>query len=211
MRSARARGRPPHPDVLTPAEWRIVHFVRHGLNNRQIAARFGVSLDAVKYHVENIVTKLGVEGRARLKHWRGIPIDSALGRRKAAMSPPPVLGPIGQISRSVRNIEQSIDWYKNKLGLPHLYTYGKLSFFDCGGTRLYLQENAEPTPESVLYLRVPDINAAYDELQKRGIAFTSAPHLIHRHDDGVEEWMAFFDDLEGRTLAIMCQVKPPAP
>jgi DNA-binding CsgD family transcriptional regulator/catechol 2,3-dioxygenase-like lactoylglutathione lyase family enzyme len=207
----RARGRPPHPDVLTPAEWRIVHFVRHGLNNRQIAARFGVSLDAVKYHVENIVTKLGVDGRARLKHWRGVPNDSALGRRKAAMSAPPVLGPIGQISRSVRNIEQSIDWYKNKLGLTHLYTYGKLSFFDCGGTRLYLQENAEPSPESVLYLRVPDINAAYDELQKRGIAFTSAPHLIHRHDDGIEEWMAFFDDLEGRTLAIMSQVKPPAP
>jgi catechol 2,3-dioxygenase-like lactoylglutathione lyase family enzyme len=120
------------------------------------------------------------------------------------------MGPIGQISRTVRNIEQSIDWYKNKLGLTHLYTYGKLSFFDCGGTRLYLQENAEPSSESVLYLRVPDINAAYDELQQRGIVFTSAPHLIHRHDDGIEEWMAFFDDLEGRTLAIMCQVKPPA-
>jgi len=30
--------------VLTPAEWRILHFVRHGLSNRQLAARFGVSL-----------------------------------------------------------------------------------------------------------------------------------------------------------------------
>ena len=122
------------------------------------------------------------------------------------MATPLTLGPIGQISRSVRNIEQSIDWYKNKLGLTHLYTFGKLSFFDCGGTRLYLQENAEPAAESVLYLRVPDINAAYDELERRGISFTSAPHLIHRHDDGTEEWMAFFDDLEGRTLALMCQV-----
>jgi DNA-binding CsgD family transcriptional regulator len=211
MRSARARGRPPHPDVLTPAEWRNVHFVRHGLSNRQIAARFGVSLDAVKYHVENIVTKLGVEGRARLKHWRGVPNDSALGRRKAAVATPSVLGPIGQISRSVGNIQQSIDWYKDQLGLTHLYTYGKLSFFDCGGTRLFLEERDEPCSESVLYLRVPDINAAYDALQKRGIVFTSAPHLIHRHDDGMEEWMAFFDDLEGRTLALMCQVKPASP
>jgi methylmalonyl-CoA/ethylmalonyl-CoA epimerase len=126
------------------------------------------------------------------------------------MTTPLTLGPIGQISRSVRNIEQSIDWYKNKLGLPHLYTFGKLSFFDCGGTRLYLQENPEPAPESVLYLRVPDINAAYETLQQRGITFKSAPHLIHRHDDGMEEWMAFFDDLEGRALAIMCQVKPAA-
>jgi catechol 2,3-dioxygenase-like lactoylglutathione lyase family enzyme len=188
-----------------------VHFVRHGLSNRQIAARFGISLDAVKYHVENIVTKLGVEGRARVKRWRGAPNDSALGRRKAAVATSPALGPIGQISRSVRNIEQSVDWYTNKLGLKHLYTYGKLSFFDCGGTRLFLEERGEPSSESVLYLRVPDIDAAYDELQKRGIVFTSAPHLIHRHDDGLEEWMAFFDDLEGRTLAIMCQVKPEFP
>jgi len=211
MRSLRARGRPPHPDVLTPAEWRIAHFVRHGLSNRQIATRFGVSLDAVKYHVANIVAKLGVETRARLKHWRGVPNDSALGRRKEVMATPLTLGPIGQISRSVRSIEQSIEWYEHKLGLNHLYTFGKLSFFDCGGTRLFLQESAEPGSESVLYLRVLDINAAYEELQGRGIAFTSAPHLIHRHDDGMEEWLAFFDDLEGRTLAIMCQVKPVVP
>jgi DNA-binding CsgD family transcriptional regulator/catechol 2,3-dioxygenase-like lactoylglutathione lyase family enzyme len=197
--------------VLTPAEWRIAHFVRHGLSNRQIATRFGVSLDAVKYHVANIVAKLGVETRARLKHWRGVPNDSALGRRKEVMATPLTLGPIGQISRSVRSIEQSIEWYEHKLGLKHLYTFGKLSFFDCGGTRLFLQESAEPGSESVLYLRVLDINAAYEELQGRGIAFTSAPHLIHRHDDGMEEWLAFFDDLEGRTLAIMCQVKPVVP
>jgi catechol 2,3-dioxygenase-like lactoylglutathione lyase family enzyme len=126
------------------------------------------------------------------------------------MMTPLALGPIGQVSRSVRNIEQSIDWYKNRLGLPHLYTFGKLSFFDCGGTRLFLEESAEPSSESVLYLRVPDIQEAYDLLQKRGVAFTGAPHLIHRHHDGMEEWMAFFNDLEGRPLAIMAQVKPPA-
>jgi hypothetical protein len=34
--------------------------------------------------------------------------------------------------------------------------------------------------------------------------------MIHRHGDGIEEWMAFFNDLEGRTLAVMCQVPPPA-
>ncbi len=98
-----------------------------------------------------------------------------------------------------------------RASLEHLYTFGKLSFFDCGGTRLFLEENAEPASESVLYLRVPDINVAYQELQARGISYASAPHLIHRHADGMEEWMAFFEDLERRTLAIMCQVKPVAP
>jgi hypothetical protein len=33
------------------------------------------------------------------------------------------------------------------------------------------------------------------------------PHMIHRHDDRTEEWMAFFKDNEGRPLGIMSQVK----
>ena len=37
------RGRPPHDDVLTPAEWRVAEFVRHGLTNPAIAARMGTS------------------------------------------------------------------------------------------------------------------------------------------------------------------------
>jgi hypothetical protein len=32
--------------------------------------------------------------------------------------------------------------------------------------------------------------------------------MIHRHDDGTEEWMAFFNDNEGRPLAIMTQMRP---
>ena len=32
------RGRPPHDDQLTPAEWRVVEAVRHGLSNPEIAA-----------------------------------------------------------------------------------------------------------------------------------------------------------------------------
>jgi methylmalonyl-CoA/ethylmalonyl-CoA epimerase len=34
--------------------------------------------------------------------------------------------------------------------------------------------------------------------------------MIHRHDDGTEEWMAFFNDNEGRPLAIMAQSKAGA-
>lgn len=46
---------------------------------------------------------------------------------------------------------------------------------------------------------------AYDELTARGVEFSGAPHMIHRHESGVEEWMAFFDDPDGHPLAIMCQ------
>lgn len=117
---------------------------------------------------------------------------------------------IGQIGREVRDIAESKRFYGEMLGLPHLYTFGNLAFFDCGGVRLFLEQGeGVPGPQSVIYFRVGDIRTAYDELVGRGLSFTSAPHMIHRHADGMEEWMAFFNDPEGRTLAIMAQVRQP--
>jgi DNA-binding CsgD family transcriptional regulator/catechol 2,3-dioxygenase-like lactoylglutathione lyase family enzyme len=208
------RGRPPHDDVLTPAEWRTVHAAQHGLTNREIAARRGISLDAVKYHMGNALGKLGLESRRALRGWFAAPADSALSRassrRETTMDREIALGQIGrigQISRSVRNIRESEAFYGRVLGLRHLYTFGQLAFFDCGGTRLYLDEKEDVQPESILYLLVEDIQAAHAELSSRGVEFTNAPHMIFRHADGTEEWMAFFKDPEGRLLAIMAQVK----
>jgi len=118
------------------------------------------------------------------------------------------LGRIGQISRTVSDIAQAEIWYRDVLGLKHLYTFGKLAFFDCGGTRLFLSQTEPTEPkESLLYFQVDDIEAARDRLIERGVEFTHAPHRIHTHADGTEEWMGFFKDPEGRPLAIMSQVK----
>ena len=207
------RGRPPHDDVLTPAEWAIVHAVRHGMSNARIAVLRGVSRDAVKFHVRNAVAKLGLRSRGELQRWSGVPKDSAAFRRatnrEIAMTTSELrLGPIGQVSRTVRDIDEACEWYGKVLGLKHLYTFGKLAFFDLGGTRLYLSAEGDAAgPESVLYLRVDDIGAAYSELGARGVEFNGAPHLIYRHADGTEEWMAFFKDPEGRFLALMAQVR----
>jgi catechol 2,3-dioxygenase-like lactoylglutathione lyase family enzyme len=108
----------------------------------------------------------------------------------------------------VKDIAAAERWYGEVLGLRHLYSFGKLAFFDCGGTRLFLSEG-EGEAGSILYFRVPDIHAAQAALEARGVAFRGAPHLIHRHEDGTEEWMAFFDDDEGRPLALMAQVPRP--
>ena len=201
------RGRPPHDDVLTPAEWRVLHAVQHGMSNRTIAARRGISVEAVKFHVSNAMAKLGLPDRQALRRWFREPRSSALGRKERSMSSAP-LGPLAQISRTVRDIKESEAWYGTTLGLPHLYTFGSLAFFDCGGTRLYLHAQEKPAAESILYLRVADIRSAYDALRARGVQFVDAPHMIHRHGDGTEEWMAHFNDPEGRPLAIMAQVKP---
>lgn len=207
------RGRPPHDDVLTPTEWAVVHAVRHGLSYARIAVRRGISRDAVKYHVRNAVAKLGLRNRADLERWPGVPKDSAVrrraGRKEIAMSSEGLrLGTIGQIARTVRDIDEASAWYGGVLGVQHLYTFGKLAFFDLGGTRLLLSaETGAVSPESTLYLRVNDIGVAHAELVARGVEFIAAPHLIHCHADGTEEWMAFFKDPEGRVLALMSQVR----
>ena len=218
VHAPRRRGRPPHPDLLTPAEWAVVQGVRHGMPNRLIARLRGVSVEAVKFHLANARGKLGLPTRAALRAWPGVPKDSALAqqRTEGGTVTPGVafgLGPIGQIARAVKDLARAEAWYRDVLGLPHLYTFGPLAFFDCGGTRLMLEapEDAEVRGlhnDSVLYFRVADIHAACDALQARRVEFVGAPHMIHRHADGTEEWMAFFRDCDGGLLALMSQAAP---
>jgi catechol 2,3-dioxygenase-like lactoylglutathione lyase family enzyme len=128
--------------------------------------------------------------------------------KKRNVVTPIKLDAIGQVARSVNDIKEAERWYREVLGLQHLYTFGKLAFFDCGGTRLLLsQESAASAVESVLYFRVADIHRAHESLKAQGVEFLNGPHMIHKHADGTEEWMAFFRDPEGRPLAIMSQDK----
>lgn len=206
MTEKRKRGRPPHDDVLTPAEWRVAEFIRHGMTNKKIAAQLGVSLDAVKFHVANALLKLGLDDRHALRRWDGISKASSLFGRNGRMEEI-TLGEIGQIARTVNDIKAAEKFYKEILRLPHLFTFGNLAFFDCGGVRLFLSQGDGDDSASILYFRVPEIHAANEELRSRGVEFTDAPHMIHKHADGTEEWMNFFKDNEGRPLAIMAQIK----
>lgn len=115
---------------------------------------------------------------------------------------------IGQIALLVRDAKRASSFYSEVLELRHLYSFGDLIFFDCAGTRLYLQRVPEEEwrPGSIIYFTVADITLRYQQLADRGVVFRGAPHLIHRHDSGLEEWMTFFDDGEGNTLALMSQV-----
>ncbi len=207
MSPEQSRGRPRYDDALTPAEWRVAEFVRHGLTNPEIARLQGVSMDAVKYHVANILHKLNFSGRDELRQWTGIRGNSHLFKQEPTMTGSLTLGTISQISRTVRNIQDAQRWYGDVLGLKHLYTFGNLAFFDCGGIRLFLSEAETSGAESIIYFNVPDIRAAHAELIERGVEFSGAPHLIHRHPDGTEEWLAVFNDNEGRPLAILSQVR----
>jgi DNA-binding CsgD family transcriptional regulator/catechol 2,3-dioxygenase-like lactoylglutathione lyase family enzyme len=209
--SRRGRGRPAHPDVLTPAEWRVLDLWRHGLGRGQIARARGVSAYGVRYHLRNIAGKLGVESHEQLRHWPGFP---ALGARKDEQPMDGTvtdlsLGPLGQVSMYAVDAARTEQWYRETLGLRHVFTFGDLVFFDCGGVRLYIHAVGadEWRKSSILYFLVPDIDAAHRALIARGVHFQGAPHMIYKDEQsGVEEWMAFFDDPDGNTLAVMARV-----
>lgn len=64
------RGRPRHPDILTPREWEVLDLLREGLSNDEIGGRLGITERTAKYHVSEILGKLGVGSRAEAAAWR---------------------------------------------------------------------------------------------------------------------------------------------
>ena len=217
------RGRPPHDDVLTPMEWRVLHAAQHGLTNRAIAQGLDISANGVKYHMANILSKLGLANREALKSWFRVPRGSALAEGAQGLGyesliedtvmttgkeSTPLVQCLGQVSRTVSSLQKSIEFYRDTLGIPHLYSFGNIGFFDLSGTRLFLNETEELNKEeSILYLKVDDIVQACISLEETGVDVIKQPHLIHTHEDGSEEWMAFFEDPEGRPLGLMSLAK----
>jgi methylmalonyl-CoA/ethylmalonyl-CoA epimerase len=118
------------------------------------------------------------------------------------------LSQIGQISVNAHNLERAVEFYRDKLGMKHLFTVPKMAFFDCNGIRLMLGLPEKPEfdhPSSILYFKVGDIQNAYATLSERGVQFEGEPHLIAKlqtHD----LWMAFFRDSENNLLALMSEV-----
>jgi DNA-binding CsgD family transcriptional regulator/catechol 2,3-dioxygenase-like lactoylglutathione lyase family enzyme len=209
----RTRGRPPHPDVLTPTEWSILDQWRHGLSRAAIARRREISEYGVRYHLRNITSKLGVATATELRQWPGVPATSPRARQRRSHPMNRLqLGALGQVSLNARDANATEAWYRDVLQLPEVFRFGDLVFFDCGRVRLYIHAVGDEQwrPGSVLYFEVPDIKAAHEELLERGVKFTGAPHLIFKDDaSGVEEWMAFFEDPDTNVLAIMTRVAPP--
>jgi len=113
---------------------------------------------------------------------------------------------IGQISIPVRDLERSIVFYRDELGMNFLFQAPPgLAFFDCGGVRLMLDVPAGTQSEarsSIIYYKVDDLPSAVAELKARGVDFDQEPELVAQMPDH-ELWMAFLRDLNDNTLALM--------
>jgi methylmalonyl-CoA/ethylmalonyl-CoA epimerase len=116
---------------------------------------------------------------------------------------------IGQIAVNVRDVERAVAFYRDVLGLKLLFQVPpKMAFFDCGGVRLMLSLPETPEfdhPGSILYLKVPDIEAAHAALAGGGVAFVAKPHLVARLETH-DFFLAFFHDPDRNPLALMSEV-----
>ena len=118
---------------------------------------------------------------------------------------------IGQIAINAKDLDRATAFYRDQLGLKHLFTVPKMSFFDCGGTRLMvgLPETAEfDHPSSILYFDTTDIEAFHATLVKSGVKSEGDPHRVADLGDR-DLWLAFFRDSEGNLMALM-EEKPHA-
>lgn len=113
---------------------------------------------------------------------------------------------IRQIAVVCDDVARARDFYRDTLGLRHLFDAGPtLSFFDCGGIRLMLgtSEGIEgPRMSSMIYYFVTGIEEVHRDLSARGVQFIDQPHLIAKMPDH-DLWLAAFRDSEGNMLGIM--------
>ena len=116
------------------------------------------------------------------------------------------------ITVATRDLDAAADFYGGVLGLPESKRWGRMpgAEFETGNLTiavmqsdafgLEFQANNHPVE-----LRVDDFEAAYAELQSRGVTFKG-----ETIDSGVCK-QAFFEDPDGNTLAIHHRYTPGAP
>jgi methylmalonyl-CoA/ethylmalonyl-CoA epimerase len=120
----------------------------------------------------------------------------------------PGITAIGQISIIVQDLERATAFYRDVLGLPLLFAFPGLAFFDCAGVRLMLSRAETPEldhPSSILYFRVPDINAGHQRLVEQGVKIVEGPRLIAPMAT-YDLWMSGFRDSEGNIHQLMAEV-----
>ena len=115
---------------------------------------------------------------------------------------------VAQVLIPVENLERSVRFYRDTLGLPFLFTAPpQMAFFQCGTVRLLVGVPPAGQPAqrgSAVYFQVADIRAVFETLSARGVDFQASPHVVHRTAE-VELWLSEFRDPDGNQLALMGQ------
>ena len=180
-----APGRPPHPDVLTLKEWKVLAFLRQRLRNREIAERLGVSVNTVRTHVSSILAKLGLENRSKVMDWPGMP--GVWSMKAKAFGEHTMQLAIYMTAIRVRSLETAVPFYDGLLGQSGVLVSPGRHYYYLGGVALALRE---PYAHDLELLPNPDwIYIATDDLEKAR-ANADAVHATVTEDIQIHPWGA---------------------
>lgn len=118
------------------------------------------------------------------------------------------LSRIKQIAIPVHSIDQAKAFYRDTLGMRHLFDAPPaLSFFDCGGVQLMLagpgaQGKDGDEQHAVLFYDVSDIKATHARIKSSGAKSLAEPRVIARMN-GREIWVSELSDGQGNVVGLM--------
>src|ERR1700694_2503225 len=121
------------------------------------------------------------------------------------------LSKIRQIGLPVRDIGEATRFYRDTLGMRHLFDAPPaLSFFDCGGVQLMLagpegQGKDGDQQHPVVSYDVSDIKATHARIESSGAKPLEKPRVIARMT-GREIWVSSFSDGQGNVVSLMSDV-----
>jgi predicted enzyme related to lactoylglutathione lyase len=116
---------------------------------------------------------------------------------------------VAQLLIPVEDFDKGVAFYRDVLGIPHLFSAPpQMAFFNCGGIRLLvgvMPAGQKAQRGSAIYFKVADMKAVHAELKGKGVQFGAEPHVVHRTPQQ-ELWLAEFKDPDGNQLALMSEV-----
>jgi methylmalonyl-CoA/ethylmalonyl-CoA epimerase len=121
------------------------------------------------------------------------------------------LSKIRQIAIPVRDISEGTRFYRDTLGMRHLFDAPPaLSFFDCGGVQLMLagpegQGKDGDQQHAVLFYDVGDIKATHAKIKSSGAKSLEEPRVIARMN-GRAIWISSVSDGQGNVVSLMSDV-----
>jgi catechol 2,3-dioxygenase-like lactoylglutathione lyase family enzyme len=113
---------------------------------------------------------------------------------------------IGQIAIAITNLDASVSFYRDVLGLPLLFEVApNMAFFQCGDTRLMLTTLQGPESDhqtSTIYYTVTNIAEVFASFEQASIAVERPPQLAANMPDH-ELWIGFIRDPDANLIGIM--------
>jgi methylmalonyl-CoA/ethylmalonyl-CoA epimerase len=125
--------------------------------------------------------------------------------------PAVTLSRIRQIAVPVRDVIEAKQFYRDILGLRHLFDAPPgLSFFDCDGVQLMLagpagQGKDGDQQHAVLFYDVGDIKGTHAKIKSSGAKSLEDPRVIARMN-GREIWISSVSDGQGNVVGLMSDV-----